>query len=58
MNEEVSGMQKDGEIIRDLEHFRKQYAMVLVQLRDSNDQVIFPSSSYHFNIFSFMYFGE
>ncbi|KAG2584872.1 protein ALWAYS EARLY 2-like isoform X6 [Panicum virgatum] len=39
MNEEVSGMQKDGEIIRDLEHFRKQYAMVLVQLRDSNDQV-------------------
>ena len=45
MNEEVSGMQKDGEIIRDLEHFRKQYAMVLVQLRDSNDQVTFPSSS-------------
>ncbi|CAO2173294.1 unnamed protein product [Urochloa humidicola] len=39
MNEEVSGNQKDGEIIRDLEHFRKQYAMVLVQLRDSNDQV-------------------
>ena len=40
MNEEVSGKQKDGEIIRDLEHFRKQYAMVLVQLRDSNDHVI------------------
>ncbi|KAF8654527.1 hypothetical protein HU200_061718 [Digitaria exilis] len=39
MNEEVSGKQKEGEIIRDLEHFRKQYAMVLVQLRDSNDQV-------------------
>ncbi|KAG2579701.1 protein ALWAYS EARLY 2-like isoform X3 [Panicum virgatum] len=39
MNEEVSGKQKDGDIIRDLEHFRKQYAMVLVQLRDSNDQV-------------------
>ncbi|KAK8447877.1 hypothetical protein SEVIR_8G170900v4 [Setaria viridis] len=39
MNEEVSGKQRDGEIIRDLEHFRKQYAMVLVQLRDSNDQV-------------------
>lgn len=39
MNEEVSGKQKDGEIIKDLEHFRKQYAMVLVQLRDSNDQV-------------------
>jgi len=45
MNEEVSGKQRDGEIIRDLEHFRKQYAMVLVQLRDSNDQVTFPSSS-------------
>ncbi|XP_066392129.1 protein ALWAYS EARLY 3-like isoform X4 [Miscanthus floridulus] len=39
MNEEVSGKQRDGEIIRDLEHFRKQYAMVLVRLRDSNDQV-------------------
>uniref|UniRef100_A0ACD5ZAL0 Uncharacterized protein n=1 Tax=Avena sativa TaxID=4498 RepID=A0ACD5ZAL0_AVESA len=39
MNEEVSGKQKDGEAIRDLEHFRKQYAMVLVQLRDSNDHV-------------------
>ncbi|TVU38319.1 hypothetical protein EJB05_11682 [Eragrostis curvula] len=39
MNEEVSGKQKDGEIIRDLKHFRTQYAMVLVQLRDSNDQV-------------------
>ena len=45
MNEEVSGKQRDGEIIRDLEHFRKQYAMVLVQLRDSNDQVTFPGSS-------------
>jgi len=45
MNEEVSGKQRDREIIRDLEHFRKQYAMVLVQLRDSNDQVTFPSSS-------------
>lgn len=39
MNEEVSGKQKDGETIKDLEHFRKQYAMVLVQLRDSNDHV-------------------
>ncbi|XP_062185503.1 protein ALWAYS EARLY 2-like isoform X3 [Phragmites australis] len=39
MNEEVSGKQKDGETIRDLQHFRTQYAMVLVQLRDSNDQV-------------------
>ncbi|XP_015696072.1 protein ALWAYS EARLY 2 isoform X2 [Oryza brachyantha] len=39
MNEEVSGRQKDGEAIRDFEHFRKQYAMVLVQLRDSNDHV-------------------
>ncbi|XP_062225378.1 protein ALWAYS EARLY 3-like isoform X9 [Phragmites australis] len=39
MNEEVSGKQKDGETIRDSKHFRAQYAMVLVQLRDSNDQV-------------------
>ncbi|KAL6654226.1 hypothetical protein ACP70R_007691 [Stipagrostis hirtigluma subsp. patula] len=39
MNEEVSGKQKDGETIRDLQHFKTQYAMVLVQLRDSNDQV-------------------
>ncbi|XP_038971852.1 protein ALWAYS EARLY 2-like isoform X5 [Phoenix dactylifera] len=39
MNEEVSGKQKDGDAIKDLEHFRKQYAMVLVQLRDANDQV-------------------
>ncbi|EEC75809.1 hypothetical protein OsI_12755 [Oryza sativa Indica Group] len=39
MNEEVYGRQKDGEAFRDFEHFRKQYAMVLVQLRDSNDHV-------------------
>ncbi|XP_010931795.1 protein ALWAYS EARLY 3 isoform X3 [Elaeis guineensis] len=39
MNEEVSGKQRDGDAIKDLEHFRKQYAMVLVQLRDANDQV-------------------
>ncbi|WOL02517.1 protein ALWAYS EARLY 2-like isoform X2 [Canna indica] len=39
MNEEVSEKQKDGDTIKDLEHFRKQYAMVLVQLRDANDQV-------------------
>lgn len=39
MNEEVSAKQKDGETISELEHFRKQYAMVLVQLRDSNDHV-------------------
>ncbi|CAL9190453.1 protein ALWAYS EARLY 2-like [Musa acuminata AAA Group] len=39
MNEEVSEKQKDGDTIKDLDHFRKQYAMVLVQLRDANDQV-------------------
>jgi hypothetical protein len=44
MNEEVSGKQKDGETIGDLKHFRMQYAMVLVQLRDSNDQVTCPRS--------------
>lgn len=39
MNEEVSETQKAGDPIKDLEHFRKQYAMVLLQLRDANDQV-------------------
>jgi hypothetical protein len=48
MNEEVYGRQKDGEAFRDFEHFRKQYAMVLVQLRDSNDHVMFPSYDCHF----------
>lgn len=46
MNEEVSGKQKDGDAIKDLEHFRKQYAMVLVQLRDANDQVSFIHEPY------------
>ncbi|KAL0919995.1 hypothetical protein M5K25_009092 [Dendrobium thyrsiflorum] len=39
MNEEVSSKQKNGDHIKDLENFRKQYAMVLLQLRDVNDQV-------------------
>ncbi|XP_078438778.1 DNA binding protein isoform X2 [Wolffia australiana] len=39
MNEEVSTKQKDGEPIKEFDHFRKQYAMVLLQLRDANDQV-------------------
>ncbi|KAJ6832829.1 protein ALWAYS EARLY 2-like isoform X2 [Iris pallida] len=39
MNEEVSGCQKDSGPIMDLENFRKQYALVLLQLRDANDQV-------------------
>ncbi|KAJ0985772.1 hypothetical protein J5N97_004128 [Dioscorea zingiberensis] len=39
MNEEVSGKQKDGDIIKDFEIFKKQYALVLLQLRDANDQV-------------------
>ncbi|KAF3787698.1 ALWAYS EARLY 3 protein [Nymphaea thermarum] len=38
MNEEVSGNQRN-ESIRDSEHFRKQYAMVLLQLKDANEQV-------------------
>lgn len=39
MNEEVALKQKEDEPIRDIENFRKQYAMVLLQLRDSNDMV-------------------
>ncbi|XP_020256591.1 protein ALWAYS EARLY 2-like isoform X1 [Asparagus officinalis] len=39
MNEEVSGSQKGSSTITDLENFRKQYAVVLLQLRDANDQV-------------------
>ncbi|KAL6908230.1 hypothetical protein ACP4OV_002400 [Aristida adscensionis] len=39
MNEEMSGKQKDGETVRDLQHFKTQYAMVLLQLRESSDQV-------------------
>ncbi|CAA6661334.1 unnamed protein product [Spirodela intermedia] len=38
MNEEVSAKQRGGESIKEFEHFRKQYAMVLLQLRDANDQ--------------------
>ena len=38
MNEEVAAKQKEGEPIKEFEHFRKQYAMVLLQLRDANDQ--------------------
>lgn len=41
MNEEVSGKQKDGDFIKDFEIFKKQYALVLLQLRDANDQVSF-----------------
>lgn len=39
MNEEVSGKQKETDTLPDLEHFRSQYATVLVQLRQANDQV-------------------
>ncbi|KAJ4746084.1 ALWAYS EARLY 2 [Rhynchospora pubera] len=39
MNEEVSGKQKETDNLSDLEHFRNQYATVLVQLREANDQV-------------------
>ncbi|KAJ4974391.1 hypothetical protein NE237_007565 [Protea cynaroides] len=40
MNDEVQGNHKDGEnSLTDLEPFKKQYAMVLVQLQEANDQV-------------------
>jgi hypothetical protein len=39
MNEEVSGKQKETDKLSDLDHFRNQYATVLVQLREANDQV-------------------
>ncbi|XP_058107388.1 protein ALWAYS EARLY 2-like [Magnolia sinica] len=38
MNEEVMEILKEGDTIKD-EHFRKQYAMVLVQLSDASNQV-------------------
>uniref|UniRef100_A0A0D9X4F2 DIRP domain-containing protein n=1 Tax=Leersia perrieri TaxID=77586 RepID=A0A0D9X4F2_9ORYZ len=49
MNEEVYGRQKDGEAIRDFEHFRKQYAMVasaLLSLRQRNTYHGHPVQSY------------
>ncbi|XP_038985220.1 protein ALWAYS EARLY 3-like isoform X2 [Phoenix dactylifera] len=39
MNEEVAGKKNDGDSERDLGHFRKQYAMVLLQLQEARDQV-------------------
>ncbi|KAJ4967952.1 hypothetical protein NE237_014653 [Protea cynaroides] len=40
MNDEVQENQKDGEnFVKDLEPFKKQYATVLVQLQEANDQV-------------------
>ncbi|KAJ3704051.1 hypothetical protein LUZ61_007756 [Rhynchospora tenuis] len=39
MNEEVSGKQKETDKLSASEHFRNQYATVLVQLREANDQV-------------------
>ncbi|KAJ4954783.1 hypothetical protein NE237_011566 [Protea cynaroides] len=40
MNDEVEGNHKDGEnFLKGLEPFKKQYAMVLVQLQAANDQV-------------------
>lgn len=41
MNEEVSSKHKNGDHIKDLENFRKQYAMVLLQLKDVNDQACY-----------------
>ncbi|KAH9298262.1 hypothetical protein KI387_029944 [Taxus chinensis] len=39
MNDEVNGHQKNGEDVRSSENFQKQYATVLHQLRDANEQV-------------------
>lgn len=56
MNEEVALKQKEDEPIRDIENFRKQYAMVLLQLRDSNDTVsCFVNLSVHCSYSVFLY---
>eukprot|EP01018_Ginkgo_biloba_P039343 Gb_37435 [translate_table: standard] len=39
MNDEVGSNQKSGETVGNSENFRKQYATVLHQLKDANDQV-------------------
>lgn len=40
MNDDVSGNQKDGDSsLKDSESFKKQYAAVLVQLNEANEQV-------------------
>lgn len=39
MNDEVSGEQKDGDLIGNLEQFKKQYAMLVSQLSDVRAQV-------------------
>jgi hypothetical protein len=40
MNDDVDGHKKNGEAMRNSENFRKQYATVVHQLRDTNEQVI------------------
>lgn len=39
MNDEVNGHQKNGEAMRSSDNFQKQYATVIHQLRDANEQV-------------------
>lgn len=39
MNDDVDDHKKNGEAMRNSENFRKQYATVVHQLRDTNDQV-------------------
>ncbi|XP_057816299.1 protein ALWAYS EARLY 2 isoform X2 [Cryptomeria japonica] len=39
MNDEVNGHQKNGEAVRSSDNFQKQYATVIHQLRDANEQV-------------------
>lgn len=48
MNEEVSLKQKNGDHIKDLENFRKQYAIVLLQLKDVNDQACYSAQFFLF----------
>lgn len=54
MNEEVSSKQKNGDHIKDLENFRKQYAMVLLQLRDVNDQACYSAHLINFYLLVFL----
>lgn len=52
MNNDVSQNQKDGvSNLKDSEPFKKQYAAVLVQLRDADERVC--SSMHYCNFFPF-----
>lgn len=59
MNEEIAGKKKVGHSERDLGDFRKQYAMVFLQLQEASDQAssfwtLLPDTlSYHNAFFLF-----